>query len=241
MTEKTIEFENFGPVTIYRNKRATRIRILVKPGGVVRVTIPWTASFQSGENFLLEKKTWVESTLSKIARKTGSSGLISQGTLLSTRNFRYDVMPESVERVRISFSKADKIVTFQYPSGVDLQSSQIQDKLKIAIEGVLRFEAKRFLPARTAEIASNLGYRINRVTIKNNKTNWGSCSNLKNINLNLHLMRLPDRVIDYVITHELVHTIIPNHGAKFKATMTKYFPDIIDMEKEIKKVKIGRF
>src|ERR1035437_1874413 len=241
MTEKTVNLEKLGPVTIYRKKLATRIKITVKPGGEIRVSIPWAASFQSGERFLIDKQQWIEKTLEKLARKPTSSKIISQGNIFTTRNFRYEVAPASVRAVRIRYSKEEKVVCLEYPIEKPIEMPEIQKSLKKVIEGVLRFEAKRFLPVRTAELASIMGFQINRVTIKNNKTNWGSCSNLKNINLNLHLMRLPDRVIDFIIVHELVHTVIPNHGAKFKATMKKYFPDANELEKEVKKIRPESF
>jgi predicted metal-dependent hydrolase len=237
MTEQTVHLEKVGPVTIYRKKQATRIKITIKPGGEIRVSIPWAASFQSGEKFLIDKQLWIEKTLEKLARKPSSNKLISEGNIFTTRNFRYEVAPAAISKVRIRYSKEEKVVCLEYPKEKPIETPDIQKSLKKVIEGVLRFEAKRFLPVRTAELASKMGYQINRVTIKNNKTNWGSCSNLKNINLNLHLMRLPDRVIDYIIVHELVHTVIPNHGLKFKATMKKYFPDSPELEKEVKKIR----
>lgn len=240
MTEKTVNLEEFGPVTIYRNKQATRIKIIVKPDGRIRVTIPWQVSFLNGEKFLVEKKEWIESTRKKLARRPTSSSLILQGNIFNTRNFRYEVVPASVTAVRIRYLKEEKVVCLEYPIEKPIETPEIQKSLKKVIEGVLRFEAKRFLPMRATELASKMGYQINRVTIKNNKTNWGSCSNLKNINLNLHLMRLPDRVIDFIIIHELVHTVIPNHGAKFKTTMKRYFPDASEMEKEMKKIRPER-
>jgi hypothetical protein len=109
------------------------------------------------------------------------------------------------------------------------------------IENVLRFDAKKYLPARITELASSLGYTFSKVTIKNNKTNWGSCSNRKNINLNLHLMRLSDQLIDYILVHELVHTVIPNHGPDFKATMHRHFPESAKMERELKTMRTGIF
>jgi predicted metal-dependent hydrolase len=237
MNVKTVVLDKVGPVTIFRNKLAHRIKITVKPNGEIRVTIPWGASFQTGENFLSEKRQWIEKTLGKLARKPLANKLILPGNLFSTRNYRYEVVPASVQKVRIRYSGQEKLVCFDYPQETSVESPEIQKKLKKVIEGVLRFEAKRFLPSRTAELASKLDYQINRVSVKNNKTNWGSCSNLKNINLNLHLMRLSDRMIDFIIVHELVHTVIPNHGVKFKATMKKYFPDAGELEKEMKKIR----
>ena len=133
----------------------------------------------------------------------------------------------------------EQSVVIGYPEMASLQKSEISDRIRFAVEGVLRYEAKRYLPGRTRELASQMGYSCKAITIKNNKTNWGSCSGLKNINLNLHLMRLPDRMIDYIIVHELIHTIIPNHGHLFKAKLKSHFPDSDELDKDIKKFRPG--
>jgi hypothetical protein len=86
---------------------------------------------------------------------------------------------------------------------------------------VYRFEAKKYLPKRLIELASLHGFQYNRVTIRNNKSNWGSCSSQNNINLNLHLMKLPEYLIDYILLHELVHTKEKNHGAGFYAILDR--------------------
>ena len=83
----------------------------------------------------------------------------------------------------------------------------------------LRLRAKADLPLRLAAVASRHRFTYNRVFIKNNKTNWGSCSGVNNINLNLRIMLLPDHLKDYVLLHELCHTRIKNHGASFWALM----------------------
>ena len=166
MIEKTVILDDVGPATIYRNKLTNRIKITVKPDGMIRVTIPWMASFQSGENFLIEKKQWIVKTLGKMASKPMVNKLILPGHLFSTRNYRYEVSPASVRKVRIRYYEKEKLLRFQYPQEISVESPEIQESLKRVIEGVLRFEAKRFLPLRTAELASKLGYQINRVSIK---------------------------------------------------------------------------
>lgn len=62
-------------------------------------------------------------------------------------------------------------------------------------------------------------FRYNRVAIKNNSSNWGSCSTLRNINLNMNLVRLPEELMDYVIAHELCHLVYPNHSERFHALL----------------------
>lgn len=82
-------------------------------------------------------------------------------------------------------------------------------------------EAHTWLPARTAGLASKYGFSYNRIAIKHNKTNWGSCSSKHNINLNMTLMLLPEYLRDYVILHELSHLKVFNHGAPFHKLLDK--------------------
>ena len=96
----------------------------------------------------------------------------------------------------------------------------------------LRRQAKAVLPARLAELASRYGFTYNRVTIKHNATNWGSCSSKGNINLNLTIMRLPRVLQDYVLLHELCHLRHQDHGHGFhlllEHVLTDYLVHMLD-------------
>ena len=82
-----------------------------------------------------------------------------------------------------------------------------------------RKKAKTELPPRLAALARRHQFTYNRVFIKNNKSNWGSCSGVNNINLSLRIMLLPEHLRDYVMLHELCHTRIKNHGPRFWALL----------------------
>ena len=77
-------------------------------------------------------------------------------------------------------------------------------------------------------------FRYNRVAIKNNSSNWGSCSELGNINLNLNLMRLPEQLRDYVMLHELCHLRYMNHGPEFHALLESVCPGHRNLARELK-------
>ena len=235
--ERMVHLAPVGDVRIVRHPRSARVRISVTPSGEVKVTIPMGASFSLGEKFLLEKREWLAEVLKKLEKRQSLAPQLIDGELFKTRNFAYRVSAAPLDRLRIRLLNAEKTMLIEYPNLHELNSPVIKNGIRKLVDGGLRFEARRYLPQRTAQLAAELGYHINRVVVKNNKTNWGSCSGLKNINLNIHLMRLPDRLIDFIIVHELVHTVVPNHGPTFKATLKKHFPDAPLLEREIKKIR----
>ena len=102
----------------------------------------------------------------------------------------------------------------------------------------LRAEAKAVLPPRLAELASLHGFTYNKVRIKHNSSNWGSCSELGNINLNLNLMRLPEHLRDYVMLHELCHLRYLNHGPEFHALLESVCPGHRALNRELRTYRL---
>lgn len=89
----------------------------------------------------------------------------------------------------------------------------------------MRRQAKAKLPGRLAELAARYGFTYNRVAIKHNASNWGSCSTKGNINLNLNIVRLPKVLQDYVLIHELCHLRHPDHGHGFHLLLEHLLTD----------------
>ena len=89
----------------------------------------------------------------------------------------------------------------------------------------LRRQAKSELPQRLAELAARYGFIYNKVTIKHNSSNWGSCSTRNNINLNLNIVRLPHILRDYVLLHELCHLRHHDHGHAFHLLLEHVLTD----------------
>lgn len=85
----------------------------------------------------------------------------------------------------------------------------------------LRAAAKATLPQRVAELASLHGLKYGKVSIRASRSKWGSCSAVGNISLSLYLMILPEHLRDYVILHELAHTVHHNHSARFHALVNQ--------------------
>ena len=99
--------------------------------------------------------------------------------------------------------------------------------------------AKKFLEGRINELAGKFGFVYSKVTIRNQKTRWGSCSSNNNINLNMQLMNIPSHLIDYVLLHELVHTVVKNHSPLFWVTLDRYVGNAKAIDKELKKYSLS--
>jgi predicted metal-dependent hydrolase len=96
------------------------------------------------------------------------------------------------------------------------------------------------LVERLEELADLHNFKYSKVTIRNQKTKWGSCSSKSNISLNINLARLPGELTDYVILHELAHTKIKNHSKEFWAELDKYTDGRAkELSKRLKKHQLG--
>ncbi len=96
---------------------------------------------------------------------------------------------------------------------------------------LLTTRAKRIIPQRVRYYAEMMGVDYGRITIRMQKSRWGSCSSKKNLNFNCLLMRAPDEIIDYVVVHELCHLKEMNHSKRFWAEVEKVIPDYADRRK----------
>ncbi len=85
--------------------------------------------------------------------------------------------------------------------------------------------ALKYIPGRVAFFAEKVGVSYGRITIRNQKTRWGSCSSKGNLNFNCLLMLAPPEVLDYVVVHELCHRKEMNHSKAFWAEVEKVLPD----------------
>ncbi len=236
MPDKKFFIENIGEVKIRKSRRSKNISISIRPQKGVTVSVPYYVSFKYGLKILEQKREWIEKQLPKVREIEQNAFYFNENTNFNTQN----------RKLKISTHRSDKIETVVngsltqifYPEKADVRKKEIQDILKKIVIKTLRKEAKEYLPLRTDQIAKKLNFKYNRIFIKNNKTLWGSCSAKNNINLNLHLILLPSYLIDYVIVHELCHTIEKNHGGRFWRLMDSILGDSKKLSKELKQFSI---
>ena len=98
----------------------------------------------------------------------------------------------------------------------------------------LKTLAKEIIPNKVKYYANKIGVDFGKITIRSQKTRWGSCSSKGNLNFNCLLMLFPDKIVDSIVAHELCHRKHMNHSKAFYAELNKAFPEFKECEKWLK-------
>jgi predicted metal-dependent hydrolase len=220
-------------VEIVKHSKAKNIRIRLQPHKPVRVTIPLRAAFSLGEHFLKQRLPWIKENLPALEAKTPQK-LFDWDYVLSTIYGKIRLIPKGTE-------VENGIIGLELPVDYIFDDSENQTEIEKLLIEKLRSLAKKYLPQRLQELADKTGFQYEKVTVKNLKTRWGSCSSVNNINLNMQLMRLPKELIDYVLMHELQHTTIKNHSANFWRTLETNWPGAKQLDKVLNQYRISWF
>ncbi len=213
----TIVHPQIGELTVCRSARARRITISVRPPDRVRLTVPWSVDVADGMRFAQEKAAWIAHSKERMAARATSSQVIEMP--FSTRCHELDLRPG--EGTQISVKTAYGRITVGYPAEIHYSRPEIQQAIRQGIEHAWRIEARELLPQRVAGLAAIHGFKYGALTFRNARTRWGSCSGRNDISLSIRLMMLSDELIDYIILHELCHTVHKNHGPRFHALLDK--------------------
>jgi len=204
--EKHITLEDIGEIRLVRSKKARHINISIKPFDGIKVSVPYGISYEEVERVLNNKKDWIEKHSVKVQDKEIDFQTQALTGKLKTREHKLVIQRRP--NVNDSTHLLEGEILIKLSQEADLRSRKSQEMIMEGLVKAWRKEAINFLPDRLEILATMHGFRYNKVKVKNMSTRWGSCSQINNINLSLHLMRLPDHLIDYVILHELVHTKI---------------------------------
>lgn len=237
MDNKLVDIKDIGKVRFIRSSRARRISISIRARDGVRVTVPERESITRATSFVLHKKDWINKNLEKLRREQGNRTVFNEETVFKTKHHQLKIIPHNKETIHIQV-KSGRIHVY-YPAHVEVAHERVQEAVRRGIEEALRIEAKFYLPRRTAELAKKYGFSYTKLTVRNSKSRWGSCSGKNRINLSLHMMQLPDHLIDYVILHELTHTVHKNHGPGFWQMLDEVTGNARGLDKQMRQFHTG--
>jgi len=209
-------------VVLRRSAKATRYRLSVNRGGDAVLTIPVRGSERRARQFLESQRAWLTRTRHRLAQLPRSAAVWAVGTRVLFRGEwsaieRAAGTPPHVRLGETSF-----------------RVRRFEGDLRPTLEAHFRRRARIELPPRTWELAAVTGVEVGEVSVRNQRTRWGSCSANGTISLNWRLVQAPSFVADYIILHELMHRREMNHSGRFWTHVESVCPRWRDAEHWLK-------
>ena len=208
------------PLLMVRHPRARRYLLRLRPDGTARVTLPRHGTLSEAREFAARNIGWLEQQLARLSAQPKSPVAWQIGTEILFRGLPVCLGLEAggfislgTERVKAADPAAD---------------------LRPALQKHLRQLAAKELPARVMELAARHEISVTRVSVRNQKSRWGSCSRRGTISLNWRLIQSPGFVRDYIILHELAHRRQMNHSDQFWSEVARLCPDYPEAERWLK-------
>jgi predicted metal-dependent hydrolase len=187
-----------------RSDRARRYRLTLGRDGAAVVVIPWRGSEREARRFFDQNRAWLERARARQQARPRPVDVWRPGTSVLWRGA---ALP-----IQVAVEGARPMVCL----GADVfRVPQLDGNLRPVLEAQFTRRARIELPARTWELAVVAGIELRRVSVRNQRARWGSCSASGTISLNWRLVQAPDFVRDYIIQHELMHLREMNHSARF--------------------------
>lgn len=201
-------------VQLVANRRARRYIVRVVDDRSVRVTIPQGGSRREGMAFFQRSLDWVGARL--VERQKGRAQREALWRVGGRIWYRGQL--ESIVAEGVGLSQEIRVGQLR------MVGPFVHAELRTTIEGAMRREAGDVLPRRLQALGAEIGLSPRRITIRNQRTRWGSCSAKATISLNWRLVQVPDLARDYVLVHELCHLRHLNHSTAFWAMVRQYCP-----------------
>lgn len=199
------------PLQMKRNPRARRYVLRLRPDGTACVTIPRGGTAIEARRFVERNRDWLQRQWQRLGERPARRVEWRIGSEILFRGKWAGI--ERVEAGQMRF--ADQLVP------VDESCPDLRTQM----EGHLRRLAADELPRRLGELAAQHAFIVRRVTVRDQKTRWGSCSRRGTISLNWRLIQMPASVRDYIILHELAHLRHMNHSSRFWGEVERLCPD----------------
>ncbi len=212
--KKIVCHPRLGEITLSRTLRASRITLSVRPDGSIRLSFPALVSERRALRFLEQKVEWAEQVRTK---QKAQNPVVSLADSFPTRRHRLRLLAGDYVRISVRITEEEIIV--RYPHSCSADSEQVQEAARRGVVEALRREAKELLPPWVDRLATRHGFRYRNIAIKATHSKWGSCTAHNDLNFSLFLLLLPDELIEYVILHELCHTVHKNHSPRFHALL----------------------
>jgi len=214
----------FGEVVIRKSKLSRSVRLSIAPNGILRVSMPPFATLFAAKRLINSSRKEIRDMLQQSDRTSFTDGMhVGKSHSIHTR-----------VASTLQIKHVQQIIDVALPADKHMEDRDVQAQLRTAVIKALRKEAKAYLPKRLAYFANKYEYSYEKVQFSHASSRWGSCSSSGTISLNIALMKLDFDIIDYVLLHELAHTVEMNHSDMFWELLANTFPQYKIIRKKLK-------
>ncbi len=203
--------------------KAKNLRLMVDREKGLEVVIPAYFSTDLVEPILIKKQKWILGKLAYFEQLKQRQN----GRRVLYRGREYEVEIRVVKGAAGTVQVEEEKLLLLVPAGAESSAAAV-------LESWFRAMARLLINQRVRVVNQELNLDFNRVFIRGQKTRWGSCSRLKNLNFNWRLVMAPLQVIDYIVAHELMHLIQPDHSKNFWSLVEGVCPDYKECRKWLK-------
>lgn len=229
-------------IVFTRSPRARNYRLTLRRDGTAVAIIPARGSVREAERFVENHRDWLERARTRQARRPRGAEVWAIGTRVLWRGELTEIRAASVAPFLISGEQAAAHSTGSGPNRPQVclaadvfRVPALEGDLRPTLEAHFARRGKIELPARTWELSALTGVEVKQVTVRNQRSRWGSCSANGTISLNWRLVQTPEFVRDYIIHHELMHLREMNHSDRFWARVEEVCPGWREAEHWIKR------
>ncbi|NCN06289.1 MAG: M48 family metallopeptidase [Candidatus Pacebacteria bacterium] len=214
-----------------RSKRSHNISIRIGNNNAVHVTAPDLVPKILVDQFVKRQDEWIDKQQQKQAKKTKIVDKKSIHLFGKTYQKKTTYNPQQ----ETGFSILNGALLY---NNALQQTSLNSDKYEVALVRFLKQTAEQYLLPKTYALAKLMDVSVARITLREQRSRWGSCSSRGNINFNWRLVHFSPQSINYVIIHELAHLTHHNHSRTFWALVAKYAPNYKLAKRELQKFAI---
>ena len=201
------------PLRLRRHPRARHFRLTVEPASDSPVlTLPRGATLEQGLDFARSRSKWLGRRMAALPPRVP----FAAGAVLPVLGELRTVLSQASGRRGVRLGEQDLRVTG--PS----------ERLAVQVRGWLRELARAEYTRRVGAMSATLGARPGRLTVRDPRTRWGSCSAAGNLSFSWRLVMAPPRVMDYVTAHEVAHLKELNHGRRFWSLVAALVDDVTE-------------
>lgn len=215
---------------IYKS-RIRSISLKILENGSLQVTAPKGIGQSKVEEFIAAQSAWITKHQNKQMKREELE--TAESIYLFGKKYNKVIVYDA--KLSIGFGVSEKNLVY---NKINLDTNLTSPEYTKALERFLKRTAEAFILPKTKLLVDNYALTIGRITFRQQKTRWGSCSTQGNLNFNWRLVHFSPKAIEYVIAHELAHLTHHNHSREFWSLVRKYIPDYKNLQKQFAKFRV---